>query len=1192
MNRIKSTTTEGKIGGSMSQKIGLEVHADSPIILIPVSYNSNHLVIADLGKFSLQNSFKYSNDLQLSVDNHEKDVYSEIIDLMNIELVNINLLTGERETKHVLRSSMEDAKILRVESFCIVKIGDSIFKEKCHLKIDVMRNTESDVSHNCPDIRIKGTLSELNGLINLQQYKLIRGFLNYNLGETIDDVYYNYQMNLNESLEILSSMTKVNATQSSLTVWTTLSINFELENVTIFLAEPIKNQNCKNANENLACIKFIKSNLEIDSFSDASQDIDLISTEILLMDARDSSTEPHLNNCFKYILKPSIDGASKTTVQAEIHSRRRGDTSKYTILLNNMRIMALLDYLERLKNFLNEEPYMSAAFDRNYGWRTHVIASSFTSPAQNQIPPKVTHEESQKYELVLNITNSEIIFVENSAQFDSNAIILKSTTVFSYKPHSNIVPISVDINHLEIFSCILGSEMESSLSIIDPFTLNMELRNNCFQISIQNQIFLRVSYNDVMLFSRMMHSIPKQTKKHTVATHQLSTTVVNDLDKIAPLVAMGFKHSDCWLAMQINNNNLNEAAIWLSQQKAKSSNPAIKISNVAFNANSVSICIIDDCLDADVPLLEFSLSQIKIEQKIDLSNESNPLTCYEGKVETVMSSNYYNRRFSGWEPIIEPWECCGNWSYSKLSAGNLRTLHVLVNSKQILKFNITTTLIELCELVRKNWTQDYFLRSNISDSTGTSNIRQRHPFVPFALKNLTGEPLLFKIFYSHAGGITRTEVTQQDLMCNWISAQHNETVHFDFGPQSKWRHLDSHKLNMHQILIQIHGWTLVGPISIDKVGTFFRYANLDMQYSKKTRIVFEIALVGSAQKLITVRSALNVMNSTDKQFLLHMKLRNETESAIMAVNPLQKITIPLRYVDSSIYLKPYTESDSNHKIYGMIKNDEAGSFRRYQLQQYDETGFCTHSILWVNCLNQDSIQDIHSCYLANKSQFYVISEIKKDKYPARDVGASMPGHTINILPPLKLKNLLCCDVLYQISGHADGRIDASKEIEIYSIDIKESFCINLTLDNYQLSGQIRIPNGHSGIVEPKLKLVDLLNRELFLRVSIQLFPGNGMEIFIGAPIWIINKTGLPLIFRQEGSSHPASGQFDEHEYAREVSPLMFSFSDQEGPPLLEFRLGKSFGDNNPVSKNHNLVNNKLEFRKNHRVLPIAISSHI
>lgn len=54
-----------------------------------------------------------------------------------------------------------------------------------------------------------------------------------------------------------------------------------------------------------------------------------------------------------------------------------------------------------------------------------------------------------------------------------------------------------------------------------------------------------------------------------------------------------------------------------------------------------------------------------------------------------------------------------------------------------------------------------------------------------------------------------------------------------------------------------------------------------------------------------------------------------------------------------------------------------------------------------------------------------------------------------------------------------------------------------------------------------------------------------LQVFISAPYWIINRSGLPLIFKQEGTNSESAGQFPEHEQARSVAPLLFSFADSE-----------------------------------------------
>ena len=43
----------------------------------------------------------------------------------------------------------------------------------------------------------------------------------------------------------------------------------------------------------------------------------------------------------------------------------------------------------------------------------------------------------------------------------------------------------------------------------------------------------------------------------------------------------------------------------------------------------------------------------------------------------------------------------------------------------------------------------------------------------------------------------------------------------------------------------------------------------------------------------------------------------------------------------------------------------------------------------------------------------------------------------------------------------------------------------------------------------------------------------------------MNRTGLPLVFRQEGVSHEAAGQLEEHEKASTTTPLLFAYSEGE-----------------------------------------------
>ena len=53
------------------------------------------------------------------------------------------------------------------------------------------------------------------------------------------------------------------------------------------------------------------------------------------------------------------------------------------------------------------------------------------------------------------------------------------------------------------------------------------------------------------------------------------------------------------------------------------------------------------------------------------------------------------------------------------------------------------------------------------------------------------------------------------------------------------------------------------------------------------------------------------------------------------------------------------------------------------------------------------------------------------------------------------------------------------------------------------------------------------------------------QVSISCSYWLINRTGLPLVFKQEGASFEAAGQLEEHERASTTTPLLFAYSEGE-----------------------------------------------
>lgn len=142
--------------------------------------------------------------------------------------------------------------------------------------------------------------------------------------------------------------------------------------------------------------------------------------------------------------------------------------------------------------------------------------------------------------------------------------------------------------------------------------------------------------------------------------------------------------------------------------------------------------------------------------------------------------------------------------------------------------------------------------------------------------------------------------------------------------------------------------------------------------------------------------------------------------------------------------------------------------------------------------------------------------------------------------------------------------------------------LGVLLESFPICKELLIPPGTQNYVV-RMRLYDTNKRLLCLTIRIILRAQGALKVLISAPYWLINKTGnafiykcrevvffalfkdqasvyqftnvtlyslgLPLIFRQDNGKADAAGQFEEHELARSLSPLLFSYTDKEQPAM-------------------------------------------
>lgn len=57
---------------------------------------------------------------------------------------------------------------------------------------------------------------------------------------------------------------------------------------------------------------------------------------------------------------------------------------------------------------------------------------------------------------------------------------------------------------------------------------------------------------------------------------------------------------------------------------------------------------------------------------------------------------------------------------------------------------------------------------------------------------------------------------------SWEEVIPNAVCPFSFEDRGKHRHRHTHELLAHQLVVRVEGWEQLAPVSVDKVGTYFR----------------------------------------------------------------------------------------------------------------------------------------------------------------------------------------------------------------------------------------------------------------------------------------------------------------------------------------------------------------------------------
>ena len=642
------------------------------------------------------------------------------------------------------------------------------------LDLQVERNLETGKARNIPDMTIHGTLSKAHFTLNLAQFWTVRGFLDHNLGE-MQPIY-------SLPTGIVGSASNLETVISGV-VFTNLLFELGLKNVTVTLG-------FDNSEEQLVEMEFIESKLRFEAMSNNHKHTSLVCQSY---NARDLRKNVNIHDAFRDVIKTEQHKRNKK-VQVELFFKATPSGMTFKLLMETSRIIIMPDWMQQTLKYLLEHP------DPDYSdaIREKVLAIILAANQEPNNPGQNEVEIGKRLPLDItsNVHATKFILIDDFTDPNSHGIVLCSTAVLQKDDQSACL----SLQSLEVFSCEIMNEKETSLSILDPTSLDFSFyqipeQPMKFDINL-GDILMRLSYHDYIL----LLSIVKGLKSDLV---KVESEASNDSD--------------------IEENRIfwrAEPMCTMSQEDIKPNLPKLvelPAGNATLVANSISLTLIDDSGDRDIPLIEFEAKKLELEAD---------------ETQSIMKMGFvvflYNQNLSLWEPLVEPFdiELIGNREKTGYRI-NFRSLNRL-------NCNLTENLLVFQKDISER------LKSLLT-SVENDLPNPRAKFRPYTIENHTGVPLRF--------GTTKDEES-------WKLLNPKDDCDFNFVRQHNKVRNYQHKMD--RIWFKIDQWFQIEPVTVNKVGTFFRHGI--HPYKDPIRIVIEVKLMSSARKLVIIRSAFQIIS--------------------------------------------------------------------------------------------------------------------------------------------------------------------------------------------------------------------------------------------------------------------------------------------------------------------------------------------
>lgn len=171
----------------------MNIEVEGPLSLVlPLNQLSTQAIVAETSSIQISNRFVFASAVSKDVDvlntaDCTEEEHDCLLDEMTIVCADLRLHDAEYISASMSARALPVGRQRTADfgSFFFSRSEQNVLDKPYQLVVQVYRNLDGAFAHNVPDLAVAVSLSNVRCRLTLEFYKLIRGFLERNLGDEL-----------------------------------------------------------------------------------------------------------------------------------------------------------------------------------------------------------------------------------------------------------------------------------------------------------------------------------------------------------------------------------------------------------------------------------------------------------------------------------------------------------------------------------------------------------------------------------------------------------------------------------------------------------------------------------------------------------------------------------------------------------------------------------------------------------------------------------------------------------------------------------------------------------------------------------------------------------------------------------------------------------------------------------------------